>query len=80
MNPTNQEEFVVSGDEVLKTVKQIIKGGNARSIVIQNEEGDEIIRVPLTVGAVGILIAPMLAAVGAAAALLTECRIVVIKK
>lgn len=77
---TNQEEFIVSGEEVMKKVKEIIKGGNARSIVIKNDEGSEIIRVPLTLGAVGVIIAPVLAAVGAAAALLTKCTIVVIKK
>lgn len=75
-----QEEFVVSGVEVMKKVKQIIKAGNARSILIKNEDGAEIIRVPLTIGAVGAIIAPVLAAIGAAAALLTKCTIVVIKK
>ena len=68
MKKVDNEEFVVSGEEVLKTVKQIIKEGNARSILIKNEEGKEIIMIPLTVGAVGVILAPMFAAVGAAAA------------
>jgi hypothetical protein len=80
MEKENQEEFKVSGEEVVKKVRQIIKEGNVRSIIIKNEEGKEIIVVPLTLGAVGIVLAPVLAAVGAAAALLTNCTIVVIKK
>lgn len=74
------EEFKVTGDEVIKKVKEILKAGNARKIIIRNEEGKDIIEVPLTLGAVGVLIAPALAAVGAVAALLTKCTIVVIKE
>lgn len=75
-----QEEFKVSGDELIKKVKEIIREGNARAIIIKNEEGKEIIQVPLTIGAVGALLAPPLAAVGAVAALLTKCTIVVVKR
>ncbi len=73
------EEFKVTGDEVIAKVKEILKAGNARKIIIRNEEGKDIIEVPLTLGAVGVLIAPALAAVGAVAALLTKCTIVVVK-
>lgn len=73
------EEFKVSGDEVIAKVKEILKAGNVRRIIIRNEDGKDIIEVPLTLGAVGVLIAPVLAAVGAAAALLTKCTIVVVK-
>lgn len=76
----NQEEFSVTGEEVIKKVKELIKAGNARRIIIRNEEGKDIIEIPLTLGAVGALIAPALAAVGAVAALLTKCTIVVIKE
>lgn len=75
-----QEEFKVNGDELIKKVKEIIREGNARAIIIKNEEGKEIIQVPLTIGAVGALLAPPLAAVGAVAALLTKCTIVVVKR
>ncbi|MBU0612816.1 DUF4342 domain-containing protein, partial [Patescibacteria group bacterium] len=61
-------------------VKELIKEGNARRIIINNEKGESLIEIPVTVGVVGALIAPVLAAVGAAAALLTNCTIVVIKK
>ena len=76
----HNEEFKVTGEEVISKIKEIIKAGNARRIIIRNEEGKDIIEVPLTLGAVGALIAPALAAVGAVAALLTKCTIVVIKE
>lgn len=74
------EEFKVSGDDVIKTIKQIIAEGNARRIIIKREDGSTLVEFPLTVGAVGALIAPMLAAVGTIAALVTRCTIVVEKR
>ena len=74
------EEFKVDGEGVLAKVKEILKAGNARRIIIKNEEGKTIVELPLTVGAVGALIAPMLAAVGAIAALVARCTIVVEKR
>lgn len=74
------EEFKVSGEEILKKVKELIQAGNARRIIIKNETGDTLIEMPLTVGVVGTMLAPMLAAVGALAALVTSCTIVVEKK
>lgn len=73
------EEFKVSGDDVLSSVKRIIAAGNARRIIIKREDGSTVVEFPLTVGAVGALIAPALAAVGAVAALVTKCTIVVEK-
>ena len=75
-----KEEFRVSGEELVEKIKEIIKEGNARKIIIKNEDGESVAEFPLTIGAVGALIAPMLAAVGAIAALLTKCTIVVEKK
>lgn len=75
-----QEEFKVSGDDLIKKVKEIIAEGNARMIIIKNEEGKEIVQLPLTVGAVGALVAFPLAVVGTVAALVTKCTIVVVKK
>lgn len=75
-----QEEFKVSGEEVVKKVKELIREGNARRIIIKNEKGESIIEVPLTIGAVGVLIAPTLAAIGAVAALVTNCTVVVVRK
>ncbi|MBX4199905.1 DUF4342 domain-containing protein [Candidatus Parcubacteria bacterium] len=76
----SQEEFKINGEEVLHKVKELIREGNARKITIKNEKGDTVLDIPLTVGAIGALLAPMLAAVGAAAALLTKCTIIVEKK
>ena len=74
---TKKEEFTVNGEELLGKVKQIIKEGNVRRITIKNKEGRTVIELPLTIGVVGAVLAPVLAAVGAIAALVTECTIVV---
>lgn len=74
------EEFSVSGEELLKRVKEIIHQGNIRRIIIKNEKGDVIIEIPLTIGAIGAFVSPLLAGVGAIAALVTKCTIVVIRK
>lgn len=74
------EEFKVSGDGLLKKVKEIIQAGNARRIIIKNEKSEVLMEIPLTFAVVGTLFAPVLAAVGALAALLTECTITVIRK
>ena len=80
MDNTTKEEFKVSGEQVVSKVKQLIKEGNARKIIIKNESGETLIEFPLTIGAVGVVIAPTLAAVGALAALVTNCTIVVERK
>ena len=77
---TNQESFKVSGDELLSKIKEIIKEGNARKVIIKNEKEETIIEFPLTIGALGVILAPVFAAIGAIAALVTECTIVVEKK
>lgn len=77
---TNNEEFKVSSENLMRKVKEIIAEGNARSIIIKNEEGKEIVQFPVTVGVIGALVAAPLAAVGAIAALVTHCTIVVVKK
>ena len=74
------EEFNVSGEELLKKVKELIHQGNIRRIIIKSDKGSTIIEIPLTIGAIGALIAPPLAAVGAIAALITKCTIVVVKE
>ena len=76
----NQEEFRVDGDELVKKVKQLIAEGNVRRIIIKDKDGKTLIEVPLTIGVVGMVLAPVLAAIGAIAALVTECSIVVERK
>jgi hypothetical protein len=75
-----KEEFKVSGEDIIGKIKEVIQEGNARRIIIKNEDGESVAEFPLTVGAMGALVAPILAAVGAIAALLTKCTIVVEKK
>ena len=79
---TNTEKFTVSGSQLVEKVKQIIREGNIRKVRLLHE-GRTIIEIPLSIGApvvaVGILAAPVLAALGAFAALVTECTIEVEK-
>jgi hypothetical protein len=75
------EEFTISGaEDVVSAIGKIIDEGNARRIIIKNEAGNSIIEIPLAVGAIGILLAPTLAAVGAVAALVAKCTIIVEKR
>ena len=71
------EEFRVKGEDLTAKVKQLIADGNVRRIIIKDKNNKTIIEVPLTIGLVGIVIAPVLAAVGAIAALVSECTILV---
>ncbi len=77
---TNHESFKVSGDEILNKVKEIIKEGNARRIIIKNDKDETIMEFPLTIGAIGVVLAPLYAALGALATLVANCTIVVEKK
>ena len=75
-NPRTQE-FTLNGDEVVAKVKELIREGNIRRITIKNEDGRTMLEVPLTLGLIGAALLPVLAAIGAAAALATRCTIVV---
>lgn len=70
-----EESFRVDGENLLKKVKELISEGNVRKITIKDKNGKELIVFPLTIGVVGAVIAPVLAAVGAIAALIGECTI-----
>ena len=74
---TRKEEIQVSGEELISKIKELIHEGNIRRVIIQNEEGRPLIDIPLTLGVVGVLVAPQLAALGAIAALITKGTIVV---
>ena len=73
------EEFKVDGEELLRKVKNLLKEGNIRRVIIKDQDGKILFEIPLTFGVVGALIAPQLAAIGAIAALLTEATVVVEK-
>lgn len=70
-----QESFKVHGETLLKKVKELIEEGNIRKITIIDKDGKELMSFPLTIGVVGALVAPVLAAIGAVAALVGECTI-----
>ncbi len=73
------EEYKVTGDELVHKVKEIVHEGNIRKISIKTEGGNTLLEFPLTVGVVGVVLLPMWAALGAAAALIADCTISVEK-
>jgi hypothetical protein len=77
---SKEEVFKVKGEHLLGKVKELVKEGNVRRITIKNKEGETLMVLPLTLGVVGAVLAPALAAVGAIAALVTECSITVERK
>ncbi len=78
--PDGQEEFTISSDDLVKTVKQLIHEGNVRRIIIKDEHHKTLLDIPVTIGVVGLIIAPWLAALGVIAAMVTRCTIIVIRK
>jgi hypothetical protein len=74
---TTKETFSINGEQLLKKIKELINEGNIRKITIHTKEGKELMSFPLTIGLVGAVFAPVLAAIGAMAALIGECTITV---
>lgn len=72
---TTTERLRVASDRTLSEVKRLIHEGNVRRLIIRNQEERVLVEIPLTVGAVGVLVAPVAAAIGAVAALATHCTI-----
>jgi Domain of unknown function (DUF4342) len=75
MPKTFKETFTVNGEQLLKKIKDLIAEGNVRKITIHDKTGNEVMSFPLTIGVVGAVFVPVLAAVGALAALIGECSI-----
>ena len=73
------EEIKVKGDDLISKIKEIIHEGNVRRIIVKNEEGRTLIEIPLTIGVVGAVLLPVWAALGAIAALVADCTIVIEK-
>ena len=69
---TYKESFKVAADQLVDAVKRVLHEGNVRRVIIK-QDGRSVVEFPLTVGVVGTVLAPVLAAVGAIAAVLTEC-------
>jgi len=74
------EEFQLKGEEVVAKVKELVHEGNVRKVMISDSDGKVLLEIPLTVGVVGALLLPTLAALGAVAALLTDCTITVVRR
>lgn len=72
---TRKEEFKVSGEALLKTVKELIAKGNVRHITIKDKNNKVVVEFPLTIGVVATALLPVFAAIGALAALIGECTI-----
>ncbi len=73
------EEFSVNGEQLLAKVKELLREGNIRRVIIKDKSGKVLVEFPLTVGVVGVALAPVLAAIGALAALVSEATIAVEK-
>jgi Domain of unknown function (DUF4342) len=76
---TRTEEFKLNGGEILDKIKEILHEGNIRRIMLKDESGKVFMEIPLTVGIIGAALVPVLAAVGAIAALVSKLTIVVEK-
>jgi len=74
---TRTEIFSLDGETLVATVKKLVHEGNIRRVSVQNKEGRTLLEIPLTFGVVGALLLPTLAALGAVAAMVTECKLVV---
>lgn len=71
------EEFRVTGEAVVAKVKELVREGNIRRIILKNEQGEVLIEIPLTLGVVGVLLLPVWAAIGAIAAMAANLTVVV---
>lgn len=77
---STQETFQVTGEKLLSKVKELVREGNIRRIIIKNKDGKTLIELPLTIGVVGMVLVPVWAAIGAIAALVSECTITVVRE
>lgn len=75
-----KEEFTVSADNLIEKVRELLHEGNVTRIIVKDEKGKTLLEIPATVGVIGVVLAPWLAALGVIAALATNCRIVVEKR
>ena len=71
------EEFNVNGKDLVDRVGQLLHEGNVTRVIVKDESGKTLLEIPATVGVIGVVVAPWLAALGVVAALVTNCRIVV---
>ena len=72
-----KEEFQVRGAYLVEEVKKLIHEGNVQRIIIKNEQGHTLVEIPVTLAAIGVIAAPVLAAVSAIAGIVAKCTLVV---
>ena len=72
-----KEEFAVSANNLIEKVKELLHEGNVTRIIVKDDQGKTMLEIPATVGVIGVVLAPWLAALGVIAALATNCKIVV---
>ena len=72
---SGRQKFRVAGDRVIATLKELIHEGNVRHVVIKNDDGRTLIEFPVSIGVAGAVLMPVWAAVGAIAAIVTDCTI-----
>ena len=80
METQNKSEFKVTGEELLAKIRELIREGNIRKIIIKNEKGETYLEIPVTIGVIGAILAPVFAAIGALAALAANFTIEVERK
>jgi len=71
------EEIQVMGANLVEKVKELINEGNVQRVIIKNEQGHTLVEIPVTLAAIGVIAAPVLAAVSAIAGIVTKCTLVV---
>ena len=74
-----KEEFKIKSEEVIGKIKELIHEGNISRIIIKDEDGKTYLEIPVTLGVIGALLAPWLAAIGAIAAMVGHLKIEVIR-
>jgi hypothetical protein len=75
-----KEEFKVKSEEIIEKIKELIHEGNVRRLIIKDEDGKVYFEIPVTFGVIGAIFAPVLAAVGAVAAMVANLKIEVIRE
>jgi hypothetical protein len=72
---TVTEDISVASENLIEKVKELLHEGTVTRIIIKDEEGKVLLEIPATVGVLGVLFAPWLAALGTIGALATNCTI-----
>ncbi|MEM2702231.1 MAG: DUF4342 domain-containing protein [Candidatus Bathyarchaeia archaeon] len=72
-----RREYEVSSDDLIEKIKELIRKGNVTKIIVKSEKDETLLEIPVTIGLIGALLAPWVAALGVIAAMVTKCKIIV---